>query len=234
MIAWGAARHALWLLPGVALWATLAVVSATRLGKQEDRMDENDCDGPLLERLKAGDDAAFEVLVRRHAARLLCVARRFFRNEDDAQDALQDAFLSAHRALASFQGDARLSTWLHRIVVNSCLMKLRSRRRRPEEELEPLLPQFLEEGHQVRPSLPWRDLSDELERKATCGMVRSFIERLPATYRTVLLLRDIEELDTKETAEALGLTENAVKIRLHRARQALRQLLDPHMTGGLS
>src|SRR5512135_3173100 len=102
-------------------------------------------DGELVARLRAGDGAAFESVVRSHGPRLLAVARRFLRNEQDAQDALQDAFLSAFRSIDGFQGEARLSTWLHRIVVNAALMKLRSRKGRTEEPIDDLLPQFVED-----------------------------------------------------------------------------------------
>src|SRR5262245_51333955 len=86
----------------------------------------------LLERLRAGDDAAFEQLVAAHAPRMLAVARRFMRDESDAQDAVQDAFLSAFKAIGAFAGGSALSTWLHSITVRACLMKLRSRRRKSE------------------------------------------------------------------------------------------------------
>jgi RNA polymerase sigma-70 factor (ECF subfamily) len=182
----------------------------------------------LLRGLRRGDELAFETLVREHAGRLLGVARRFLRTEEDARDALQDAFLSAFRSLDRFEEASRLSTWLHRIVINACLMKLRARRRRPEESIEDFLPRFQEDGHQVRSSVPWEgSVEDLLERRETRELVRRSIDRLPPAYRTVLLLRDIEELDTQETARLLRVSQNAVKIRLHRARQALRELLDP-------
>jgi RNA polymerase sigma-70 factor (ECF subfamily) len=187
----------------------------------------------LLEALRRGDGRAFECLVRQHGGRLLAVARRLVRNEEDARDAVQEAFLSAFRSIHSFEGQARLSTWLHRIVVNAALMKLRSRQRRPEESIEELLPRFSEDGHQAEPAVMWRAAhEDVLERRETRELVRSCIDRLPDTYRNVLMLRDIEELDTQETATLLGVTENAVKIRLHRARQALRSLLDPVLREG--
>ena len=124
-----------------------------------------------------------------------------------------------------------LSTWLHRIVVNACLMRLRAKRRRPEEtEIESLLPVFAEDGHQATPSVPWAENAQTmLEREETRAMVREAIDQLPDAYRIVLLLRDIEEKTTEETAAILGITANAVKIRLHRARQALRTLLDRQM-----
>ena len=182
----------------------------------------------LLRALREGEERAFETLVREHGARLLAVARRFLRNEEDARDALQDAFVSAYRSLDRFEANSRLSTWLHRIVVNACLMKLRTRRRRPEEAIEAFLPRFLEDGHQARPNAAWEgDVETLIARSEVRALVRASINRLPETYRTVLLLRDIEELDTAQTARLLGVTANAVKIRLHRARQALRELLDP-------
>ena len=183
----------------------------------------------LLAGLRAGDPQAYEQLVRAYGGRLLAVARRFLPSEDDARDAIQDAFLSAFRAIHSFQEGARISTWLHRIVVNAALMKLRTRRRRPEESIDDLLPTFLEDGHRENPGPAWRETSESaLQRQETRTLVRECIDRLPESYRTVLILRDIEELDTEETAQLLDLTLNAVKIRLHRARQALRTLLDPH------
>lgn len=191
-----------------------------------DADDAAAAEATLLAGLRAGSDAAFEKLVRTTSPRLLAVARRIV-GDDDAADTLQDAYLSAFKALGSFQGDARLSTWLHRIVVNTALMRLRTRRRRLEDAIEPLLPTFVEDGHQAHEPVEWReDARSLLEHAETRAYVRDQINRLPDSYRNVLLLRDIEELNTSETAQALGLTENAVKIRLHRARQALRALID--------
>ena len=188
-------------------------------------------DAVLLARLRAGDEAAYEELVRGETAHLLAVARRLLRNDDDAQDAVQQAFLSAFRALPTFNGESRLTTWLHRIVTNAALMKLRSRGRRPEDSIEDLLPNFLEDGHHVEQFSEWSLPADaRLVRRETRAQVRAAIDRLPDSYRTVLLLRDIEELSTEETARALGVNANTVKIRLHRARQALVKLLTPHMT----
>jgi RNA polymerase sigma-70 factor, ECF subfamily len=189
-------------------------------------------DAALLARLRGGDGAAFEELVRTYMGRMLRVARRFLMNEEDARDAVQDAFVSAFRSIGGFEGTAALGTWLHRIVVNAALVRLRTRRRHPEEDLEPYLPRFADDGHQLEPSVPWSEPADAaLERAELGSMVRAAIDQLPDTYRVVLLLRDIEELPPAEVAEMLGITTNAVKIRLHRARQALRTLLDPQMRG---
>lgn len=180
----------------------------------------------LVARLRAGDDRAFEDLVRTYGSRLLAVARRFVRNDEDAQDVVQSAYLSAFRALEHFEGNCQLSTWLHRIVVNTALMRLRSRKRKPEESIEDLLPTFQEDGHHVEQFSDWSAPADVLlERRQTRVTVRACIERLPDNYRAVLLLRDIEERSTQEVAEALKMTPTAVKVRLHRARQALSTLL---------
>jgi RNA polymerase sigma-70 factor (ECF subfamily) len=186
-------------------------------------------DAELLRRLRQGHDDAFETLVRLYTGRMLAVARRFLPEEEDARDAVQDAFLSAFRAIDRFQGGSKLSTWLHRIVVNACLMKLRTRRRRPEGKIEDLLPGFLEDGHFEVPAAPWQETADVLlESDQNRKLVRDAIARLPDNYRTVLLLRDIEGQDTQQTAQALDMSVAAVKTRLHRARQALRTQLDSH------
>jgi RNA polymerase sigma-70 factor (ECF subfamily) len=183
-------------------------------------------DQDLVARLRQGDERAFETLVRTYGPRLRAVAQRLLQDRAEAEDALQEALLSAFRSLAQFKGEARLSTWLHRIVVNVSFMRLRSRRRKPEESIEPLLPTFLADGHQAKPGGRWNpNPEEELGRKETCARVREAIGRLPESYRTVLILRDIEELDTEESAQLLGTSITATKIRLHRARQALRTLL---------
>jgi RNA polymerase sigma-70 factor (ECF subfamily) len=179
--------------------------------------------------LKRGDDVAYEELVRANTGRMLAVARRYLRSDEDARDAVQEAFVNAFRAIDKFEGGALLSTWLHRILVNACLMRLRTRRRKPEESIEDLLPKFVEDGHLRDPAGAWNDGADELmEQAENRVLVREAIDRLPDSYRTVLLLRDIEGLDTEETASQLGISKAAVKTRLHRARLALRGLLDEH------
>ncbi|MGH7820482.1 MAG: sigma-70 family RNA polymerase sigma factor [Candidatus Binatia bacterium] len=176
--------------------------------------------------LAAGNAESYEQLVRQYGGRMLAVARRLLRDEESARDAVQDAFLSAFRSIGGFREGARLSTWLHRIVVNAALMKLRARGRRPEEPIEDLLPKFLDDGHRAGTDAGWLESAETLiDRRQTRRLVRECIDRLPDTYRAVLLLRDIEELDSEEVAGVLGITPNAVKVRLHRARQALRELL---------
>ena len=163
---------------------------------------------------------------------MLAVARRFLRTEEDSADAVQDAFLSAFRSLDGFEGNSALGTWLHRIVVNVCLMRLRARSRSREVRIDDLLPTFDASGHHSHPVRTWEDQGlARLTRDESRAQVRACIDRLPEPYREVLLLRDIEELDTEQTARHLGINPGAVKTRLHRARQALRTLLEPVVLG---
>ena len=187
----------------------------------------------FLERLRSGDELAYEELVRTHTGRLLGTARQFLSRAEDAQDAVQEAFVSAFRSVGSFRGGSSLATWLHRIVVNACLMKIRGASRRPEASIEDFLPRFDETGHHAMPIEDWPICPEKaLLSRETRERVRAAIETLPSSYRTVLVLRDIEELSTEETAEVLSLTRTAVKVRLHRARLALRGLLAPMFSSG--
>ena len=194
-----------------------------------------DDEATLVAQLRAGDEAAFEQVVRKYGGRLLAVARRIVGSEEDARDVVQEGFMNAFKSLDRFEGNAKLSTWLHRIVVNSALMKLRTRKRKPEQSIETMLPSFLDDGHHEERFQSWDEPVDKLmERAENRRLVREQIDALPEGYRTVLVLRDIEGLDTEETANVLGLSVNATKIRLHRARQALRALLAPHFGSAVS
>jgi RNA polymerase sigma-70 factor (ECF subfamily) len=191
---------------------------------------ETSDEAELVERLLAGDADAFEALVESQTPRLLAVTRRILQCEEDAQDAVQDAFVAAFRSLDTFQRGSRVSTWLYRIAINAALMKLRARTRRREDPIDgspaPL-------GFQTAPvALAPQPRADELlEQGETRALVRACIDRLPESYRTVLVLRDLEGLGTAEAAPILGVSNDALKMRLHRARQALRKLLEPHVAG---
>jgi RNA polymerase sigma-70 factor (ECF subfamily) len=186
----------------------------------------------LVTGLRAGDPKTFEQIVRQYGPRLLSTTRRILNNDEDARDAVQDAFISAFRARAQFAGDAKISTWLHRIAVNAALTRLRSRQRKAEDALDDLLPQFQPNGHYAEKLVAWNEPADvRVSRRETSDLVRRAIEDLPDSYRTVLMLRDIEGLSTEEAAQMLQITTNAVKLRLHRARLALRALLAPHFQG---
>ena len=182
----------------------------------------------LAARLRAGDEAAFAYLVATHRERMLAVARRFLPEEEDARDAVQEAFLAAHRKIRDFEGKSRVSTWLHRVVVNACLMKLRSRRRKPEQSLDDATAARL-------PARDTRSALARLEAGEQVAAVHAAISSLPEAHRRVLQLRDIEERDTRETAKVLDISPVAVKTRLHRARAALRRrLVDGASVEGLA
>lgn len=196
-----------------------------QLLRGESEESSSDVERDFVTRLRGRDEAAFEEMVSQFGGRMLSVARRFLTSEDDARDAVQEAFLSAFESIEQFNGGAMLSTWLHRIVVNGALMQLRRRRRKPEQSIDELLPSFDADGSWVEDGRRTVTTEEILEGRDTRAMVRRCIANLPESYRVVLLLRDIEELDTAETAKQLGLSLNIVKVRLHRARQALRTLI---------
>ncbi len=199
-------------------------VVAQKVAVASDRISESEA---LVDALKRGDEAAFKTLVRRYAPRLYPVARRFTGNHQDAQDCLQEAFLQVHRKIDQFEGRAALGTWLHRIVINAALSAIRSRRD-DEESLDALQPEFDRFNLLIGPTVePPASAEDLLQRAGTRRAVRQAIDQLPASYRSVLLLRDIEGYDTRETAALLGIGVSAAKVRLHRARMALKALLEP-------
>ena len=189
----------------------------------------NESDRELLAALQRGDDRAYETLVKTNTGRMLAVARRILKSDEEAYDATQEAFLQAFKAIGRFQGESLLSTWLHRITVNACLMRLRHKKRHPEAALEELLPVFDDTGHRVESGPAWTDdVMERMESAQLQKVVKDAVAKLPDNYRTVIVLRDIEGLSTEEAAEALGIRPEAAKMRLHRARQALRTLLSPH------
>jgi len=189
----------------------------------------------LIEGLKSGSERSFEELVRRHGGVMLAVVRRILRNEQDAQDALQDAFLQVHRAIGTFRGESSLATWLHRIARNAALLRIRRASRRPEVSLEPLLPVYDETGHRVGEVASVAAAPDAvLEQREVRERVQDCVEKLPLRYRSVIVLRDLQEKSTFEAAEVLGVSENVVKVRLHRARRALATLISrevPELAG---
>ncbi len=181
-----------------------------------------------LDRLRSGEPFACEAFVREHTPKMLSLARRYLRCEHEAADAVQDSFLSAFRSLHEFQGNSHPGTWLYRIVVNTCLMRLRSQSRRRMTSIENLLPTFDDDGGHDTPMNRWSE--EPLFDPSTNDLrqaVRSCIEQLPEQYQSVLVLRDIEGFDTEQTAQILGTTPANTKVRLHRARHALRSLIRP-------
>ena len=186
----------------------------------------------LVAALKAGDQRAAEILVRTHASWMLSVAKRILGDPALAEDCVQEAFLNAFQKIGGFEARSSLKTWLHRIVVNQALMKLRTKRKLSEAPIDEFLPAFDENACRIEG--PWQRLAtpDEIfEREDRRALIHAKIEELPESYRLVLQLRDVEELTTREVAEGLGLSEANVKVRLHRARSALKKLLEPVLKG---
>ncbi len=185
-------------------------------------------DEALAARAAAGEEPAFEELVRRYQARVYRLACRLTANEADAKDVLQETFLSAYRGLPGFRADSRFSTWLYRIATNAALMHRRARARRPAESLEAFLPRFDADGvHAAEPAdlLAASRVEELLDRKLLAEKARAGLDRLPDIYRDAFVLRDLEELPTSEVAELLGIEPAAVRQRVHRARLMLRGYL---------
>ena len=187
----------------------------------------------LVAGLRAGSEEHANRFVRANAGWMRAVAQRLVKDEGLADDCVQEALIKALNSIDRFEGRSKLTTWLHRITVNEALMKLRSRKRLEEESVDPLLPEFDANACRVEP--PWQPLADAdeiLDQGRRRDLIRSKIGSLPESYRIVLMLRDIEELTTAEVADYLGITESNVKVRLHRARSALKKILEPLLRGG--
>ncbi len=186
-----------------------------------------DDEAALVARLKRGDEAAYAHVVRTLGGRLLAVARRIARTEADAEDAVQEAFVSALRAIQDFDGRSALSTWLHRIVVNAALARLRRDKSRREGSIDDLMPRFADDGEHAAHNVRWNPVTPESDSRIQLrGAVREALDTLPEDYRSVLILRDVTGMESKEVAAALGISDALVRQRLHRARLALMNLLD--------
>jgi RNA polymerase sigma-70 factor, ECF subfamily len=189
----------------------------------------------LVARLRRRDSGALELLMRRHAARVYRVAFGITRSQADAEEVVQDVFLSLFEKSAAFEERAALGTWLYRVATNTALLRRRGKRLELEVSLEDQLPTFRDDGHRVgERSFLLADWSataeDGLLSGETHALVRRAIDRLPPHYRAVVVLRDIEELSNEETAQILNEPVSSVKSRLHRARMALREQLTLLMT----
>jgi RNA polymerase sigma-70 factor (ECF subfamily) len=187
-------------------------------------MGEKETDAALLSRIRAGDKSACAECIEIHSPGIYRLALRMMRNEADAEDVVQETFLSAFRGIDSFDGRSSLRTWLYRIAYNAALMRLR--RPGPEtvpvdEAAEP------EEGGSVPQELfDWRDLPEaELENSEVREELERAIRDLPEKLRAVFVMRELENISTEETAAALSISEDVVKTRLHRARLWLRERL---------
>jgi RNA polymerase sigma-70 factor, ECF subfamily len=190
-----------------------------------------DSEAELVKELRAGDPAAVRGFVAAQTSRMHAVAARILGSQDEAQEIVQEAFLRAFRALGDFRGTCKLSTWLHRIVINEALMSLRGRKSRSAEgSIEVLLPRFYDDGHHVEAASGWSEQADVLlQREQLRTTMHACLAQLPESLRVVLTLRDVEGLDVQETASILEVSQGVVKTRLHRARQAMRALLSKEL-----
>lgn len=177
-------------------------------------------DEEVVDRVRAGESALYEIIMRRYNQRLYRVARAIVRDDSEAEDIMQDAYVRAYENLGQFEGRAPFSAWLTRIAVHEALHRARKRGR---------LDQWDDSESDSNPAVYMDEASPNPEQATTRAELRELLEEaileLPAQYRAVLMLRDIEELSTSETADALGLTEENVKVRLHRGHGMVRTWL---------
>jgi RNA polymerase sigma-70 factor (ECF subfamily) len=193
--------------------------------KVKEALSNDLADGELARRVAAGDELAFEVLMRKHNRMLYRVARAILRDDAEAEDALQLAYLHAYQAIGRYRGESRLSTWLTRIVVNESLMQARKRRREsmviPLESLAGESDISMIENIESSAELP----DNAAMRGETRLLIERHIDALPEIFRTVFVLRALEELSVEETAASLDIPEATVRTRFFRARGLLREAL---------
>jgi RNA polymerase sigma-70 factor (ECF subfamily) len=185
--------------------------------------DPQAADSALVERAAAGDPRAFEAIMRRYNRTLFRTARAILRDDAEAEDALQEAYMQAHRSLGSFRAEAKLSTWLARIVANEALKRLRKQARRAE--IVPMQPAAARELEQIPDTDMDKGPHGMAERMEMRCLLESQIDALPDTYRTVFMLRAVEELSVEETAAILEIPPATVRTRFFRARSLLREAL---------
>lgn len=190
-------------------------------------------DSVLLEELRKGTPDAVENLFDRFHGKIYGLAMSILKNESDAEEATQDVFLTVVQKAHTFKGNSALYSWIYRICVNTCLMRLRGKRRGETVSIEEFMPVFTEDGMHASLIDDW---SKEVERKALDKELGQVIQRftgdLSEKYRVVFVLSDVEGLSNEETAQILGLTVPAVKSRLHRARLYLRERLTRYLREG--
>jgi RNA polymerase sigma-70 factor (ECF subfamily) len=187
-----------------------------------------DKDLPLVEQVKAGDHAAFTELVRRYEGKVYQLALRLTGNEMDAMDVIQDVFLSVYQKIHTFRGHAAFSSWLYRITANAAFAKLNQRKRAAAISLDDVLP-AVEEKSTDNPSEFFQKPDLALFSQETRSALEEAINGLPDDFRTVVILRDVQDLSNQEVADILNLSIPAVKSRLHRARLALRRRLGEYL-----
>jgi RNA polymerase sigma-70 factor (ECF subfamily) len=173
-------------------------------------------DGELIRRILGGESVLFAVIMRRYNQRLYRAVRAIVGRDDEAEDVVQQAYVAAYSNLSRFRGEARLSTWLTRIAINEALGRMRKSQR---AEIA------LVDGGAERMEEPRPTPEDATYRKELASLLEQHIDELPESLRVVFVMRDVEELDTAETAASLEISEEAVRVRLHRARHLLQERL---------
>lgn len=182
----------------------------------------------LIEGLRKGGAGAFEELIRLYGGRLFLKANQMLGNTEDAKDCVQECYVQVHRNINQFRGEADLYSWMYRILVNGCLKKMKARSAAEHQPLDDLMPIFDTDGCRIEPLWQKIPTAEEiLDEKVTRERVLEAIQTLPPAYRDVLYLRDIEGHSTAEVSEMLSLSLSATKVRLHRARSALKKILEP-------
>ena len=193
-----------------------------------DPSDEHEA--ALIERIQHGEKELYYELIRPYEKRVFVIAFTILRNEADAEDAAQDAFLKAFKYLAQFRSESRFSTWLIQVAINEARQR---QRKNHAEVMRPIEDRENEDGtYRPRDFTDWREIpSEALERKEIREKLVAAFGSLAQKYREVFVLRDVEHLSIEDTAQALGLSAGAVKTRLLRARLMLRDLLSPGLEG---
>jgi RNA polymerase sigma factor (sigma-70 family) len=190
--------------------------------RMESILTGNDEERSMAQRVAAGDRTQFEKIMRRYNQRLYRLARAALRDDAEAEDALQEAYLAAYRSMGRFRGESSLSTWLSRLVLNECLGRLRRSERR--QRVMPIVSSALEINAVAGgdSDLPERIIA----RRQLRSLLESKLDELPESFRLVFVLRSVEEMSVRETARTLGIPEGTVRTRYHRARTLLRQALE--------
>jgi RNA polymerase sigma-70 factor, ECF subfamily len=205
-------------MPGRQRWSEDAAASKLR----EQRPEE--AERLLIERVKAGDHEAFDALFQRHFRMVYRQAIRLTGNHEEAEEVVQEVFLTIYEKARTFRGAAAFSTWLYRVTANAALSKLRRRKKGEELPLDDYLPSFREDGHhQVRPVVDWsNELEERLASEERQRLIQQALDQLSPMDKAVVVLSDLEGLSDREIGSALGLSVSAVKARLHRSRLFLR------------
>jgi len=188
--------------------------------------EQGPSDLDFVRRIKAGDEQAFEEMVRRYHARVYSLAYGVLRNPQDAEEATQDAFLTLYKKIGTFDESRKFFSWFYRVALNSAYSRARRRQSLPTVAIEDRMPKFLGDGHFAADVPDWSvKIEDEVAARELAARAGEFIAELPPAYRDVIWMNDVEEMTAPEIAETLEISIPAFKSRLHRARLYVRQRL---------